>query len=334
MGRWFGYRDGYDDLCRIWMSPSIGRFYAHINESVIELRNDLLRMRQLNQSPEDFGLRVKGHPDILLITARNKMRTAHTVTEFKELVSLNGRLVETPRIHDDPGKNAINRRLAREFFQKLMDHGYALDISEFGNPIIKGVDHSLIADYLDNIVVHELNMDFQPAAIARFLRETTEPALLSWDLVIPGGSSTVAIEDLDLVYPSTGTTCQQRDVSDSKYQSLLVSRKSSRVGSRGVTREGLSLAMAQKIEREYIAKEKKNPPDTAYLIKDRSPLLLLHYLDLRRPEYKTAGPWLAFGLALPRYSEKEGSYIQYSLNKLAFQQYMGDAEVIDDDEEI
>ena len=30
MGRWFGYRDGYDDLCRVWMTEEAVAWYAHI----------------------------------------------------------------------------------------------------------------------------------------------------------------------------------------------------------------------------------------------------------------------------------------------------------------
>ena len=34
MGRWFGYRNGYDDLCRIWMPEEAVGWYADIAESV------------------------------------------------------------------------------------------------------------------------------------------------------------------------------------------------------------------------------------------------------------------------------------------------------------
>ena len=73
MGRWFGYRDGYDDLCRVWMPEEAQGWYDHIAESIDELRDELARMQSANATPRDFGLKVRGHPDMLVVTARNKM---------------------------------------------------------------------------------------------------------------------------------------------------------------------------------------------------------------------------------------------------------------------
>lgn len=44
MGRWFGYRPGYEDLCRVWMPEEAQGWYAHIAESIEELRDELARM--------------------------------------------------------------------------------------------------------------------------------------------------------------------------------------------------------------------------------------------------------------------------------------------------
>ena len=58
MGRWFGYRDKYEDLCRIWMSVDAQGWYAHIAEISQELREDLIDMTQRDLTPADFGLKV------------------------------------------------------------------------------------------------------------------------------------------------------------------------------------------------------------------------------------------------------------------------------------
>lgn len=44
MGRWFGYRPGYEDLCRIWMPREAEGWYAHVTDSIEELREELRRM--------------------------------------------------------------------------------------------------------------------------------------------------------------------------------------------------------------------------------------------------------------------------------------------------
>ncbi|MBY0577792.1 MAG: Z1 domain-containing protein, partial [Burkholderiales bacterium] len=44
MGRWFGYRPGYEDIFRIWMDKDAQDWYAHIATAVSELRRDFRRM--------------------------------------------------------------------------------------------------------------------------------------------------------------------------------------------------------------------------------------------------------------------------------------------------
>ena len=87
MGRWFGYRPDYQDLCRIWMPEEAQGWYEHVAESIEELRSELRSMEAANATPEDFGLKVRGHPDTLIVTARNKMGTgARIVSEHRPVV--------------------------------------------------------------------------------------------------------------------------------------------------------------------------------------------------------------------------------------------------------
>lgn len=90
MGRWFGYRPGYEDLPRIWMQPSLAdefRFLALVEE---EIRRDIADMEQQQVTPRELGLRVRAHPGRLAIVARNKMRHASVVE-----VSFSGKRLQT-----------------------------------------------------------------------------------------------------------------------------------------------------------------------------------------------------------------------------------------------
>ena len=92
MGRWFGYRPGYEDLCRIWMPEEASGWYEHIAESIEELSQELRIMEASNATPSEFGIKVRNHPDSLIVTARNKMGTGRPVVVN---VSLSGRFVES-----------------------------------------------------------------------------------------------------------------------------------------------------------------------------------------------------------------------------------------------
>lgn len=74
MGRWFGYRSGYLDLCRIFTSGELIKWYKYITVASEELREEFDDMKAQRKSPKNFGIKVRQHPDVLQITATNKMR--------------------------------------------------------------------------------------------------------------------------------------------------------------------------------------------------------------------------------------------------------------------
>ncbi|WP_254229067.1 hypothetical protein [Agrobacterium salinitolerans] len=72
-------------------------------------------MRQLKKSPKDFGLYVRKHPDSLLITARNKMRTG---TEVILEQTLSGCLREAYTVLTDEAANKKNYDLIEEYWKR------------------------------------------------------------------------------------------------------------------------------------------------------------------------------------------------------------------------
>lgn len=90
MGRWFGYRQGYADLCRIFTSKELISWYEHITIASEEMRRDFDYMYLLNKTPKDFGLKVRTHKFGLKITAANKFRYHH-----KMQLSYSGELEQT-----------------------------------------------------------------------------------------------------------------------------------------------------------------------------------------------------------------------------------------------
>ncbi|WP_185714997.1 Z1 domain-containing protein [Gulosibacter macacae] len=80
MGRWFGYRDGYDQLVRVWLDEEVRSWFAYTGRVVADLRREVVTMKALGQTPAQYGLRVRRHPEGLKITAANKMRHSETTT--------------------------------------------------------------------------------------------------------------------------------------------------------------------------------------------------------------------------------------------------------------
>jgi hypothetical protein len=73
MGRWFGYRMGYEDLCRLYTTDNVIKWFFHISVATEELRNTFRIMAAQGSTPAEFGLKVRTNPN-LIITSKTKMR--------------------------------------------------------------------------------------------------------------------------------------------------------------------------------------------------------------------------------------------------------------------
>ena len=79
MGRWFGYRPGYVDLCRLFTSPELNEWFRHITLASEELRDEFNYLAESGQTPEQYALKVRQHDGVLQITAINKMRNTRQI---------------------------------------------------------------------------------------------------------------------------------------------------------------------------------------------------------------------------------------------------------------
>jgi hypothetical protein len=89
MGRWFGYRDGYLDVCRLYTTTELIDWFAHIAAAGEELQLEFQHMVNVGGTPKDYGLKVRSHP-LLLVTSPVKMRNG---TELK--IAFSGNVSET-----------------------------------------------------------------------------------------------------------------------------------------------------------------------------------------------------------------------------------------------
>jgi hypothetical protein len=340
MGRWFGYRDSYADLCRLWLTVDAEHWYAHITEATEELRAEMVRMRQHKMSPREFGLKVRAHPDSIIVTARrlivtahNKMRAARTV---ERVVSVSGMGLETPRIWSDQESVRANATIVAEFLGEIQRHGVMASPSEFGTSTLlwRGVDRHVIASLLRRFRIHPRNFTFQGGELAAFLDETSAPSLQTWDVAVPFGDGAERT-----VMTGVNVRLQQRTVTKPDSHSVLVSGKRARVGSRGIEREGINPVIAKEAERAYREKhpDKKSVPDRVYRAVRPRPLLLLHAIEAEvddgtiRAPLNTHGDILfGLGLSFPIFEDSGAKKVTYKVNVVEWQN-MFNAE-IDDDE--
>jgi hypothetical protein len=345
MGRWFGYRDGYGDLCRVFLSEEAEGWYRHVADATNELKRDFSRMRRQGATPAEFGLRVRTHPDTLLITARNKMATGVDVVGEVRDISLAGRGIETARLYADKIRNDDNFNIVDHFLSNLVVVSGAPEASPHGNALIwRDVSALVVAELLNDFLVHPLNHDFQGEAIAAFLREAVERGdaqLSTWSVALP------TTGDKGPVTPALrcglAVDAKKRRVLVRQMQSLLVSGKKARVGSRADVRHGLSVDQVQAVlqaEREANP-DLKEVPEDAYRAAMNSPLLVLYLIrgvereskEMPETNYKGGLVLPALGLHFPGIKDPNAPkrYMRYRLNRIAQAELELDGDDLGDD---
>ena len=336
MGRWFGYRDGYDDLCRIWMPEEAQGWYDHIAESIDELRDELARMQSANATPRDFGLKVRSHPDTLVVTARNKMGTGQTHTV---LIGLANRFVETALLDRDRATLEANLRAAVRLAddmrhkRKAPENGEALS----GGRLVRDVSVEMVDTFLGAFRNHPGSPATESDPVRRYIQLRSEDELDRWDVLFAGiqRRSDKSLISNDLGFP---LVCQRRGAGKRSDRWTLMVTNKQRVSTRGITRVGLTDAQIREAENDYRAKNPPSPggttnyPDWIYGRVRNKPLLVIHLLAIGKDEDDLSQdtPVVAWSISFPGTKHRE-SRVEYVVNTTWYQEHYGDDDADDDE---
>ncbi|GAA3442422.1 Z1 domain-containing protein [Planomonospora venezuelensis] len=188
MGRWFGYRTGFEDLPRIWMTPSLSAAFRHLATVEHEMRDDIDRYQRENLTPTQVAVRIRTHPS-LRITA--KMGAAQPA-----FISYAGRRLQTRYFrHRDSEWLDGNRQAAENLVQEAVRHGRLEDVG--GARLIRDVPVSLVKTFLTRYQIHEDSPDLEPELMVKYIdRQLTSdpPSLATWSVAIvigEGGAATL-----------------------------------------------------------------------------------------------------------------------------------------------
>lgn len=200
MGRWFGYRNGYADLCRLYTSSQLTRWYRHITVANEELRRELDDMADLNATPETYGLKVRTHPDGLLITAMNKMRNSE-----KRTVTYAGKLVQVTRFYKDNPCNQANIRFVNDWLMKLEPPKEPIVVRN--NYLWRNVESDRIIEFLQNVTIHSSCFSASPKIVSQYIQSQVEDGeLINWTVALVSTSSgeqaTIAGKEIGLSWRS------------------------------------------------------------------------------------------------------------------------------------
>ena len=319
MGRWFGYRKNYDDLCTIWMDEDNIEWYRHISEATDELRREVKRMRDIGATPLDFGLRVRNDSDTLLVTARNKMRTSKEITKN---ISLSGEYIETPKLYKDYNKNKQNLTSVQTLINDINNKN--INIERFGNALgYKDVEKDIIARLLKSLNVSYANIKFDPISISDFINNYNGNELKKWDVVFISGNSS---KEYEIINKNTIRLVERNYII--KKDLIQISGAKNRLGGASDSKFGLTENEFNIIKEKFYSQpensNKKTIPQKAYFsnIKDRNPLLIIYLIELKdeqtdiNEEFR-GDPIVGLGIGIPILSDEKTKYAHYQLNKIA-----------------
>jgi len=113
MGRWFGYRSSYIDVCRLYTTEGLLEWFAHLAIADGELRKEFDYMEASGSDPRKFGLRVRSHP-AMLVTSKVKMRDGEQMR-----LSYAGDISETIIFDSSDGQIGDNLTVTESWLQSL-----------------------------------------------------------------------------------------------------------------------------------------------------------------------------------------------------------------------
>jgi hypothetical protein len=183
MGRWFGYREDYVDLPRMWMTEELARYFYYLATVEQEIRDDINLYDDQGMTPLEFGVRVRTHPD-LSITSELKMQ--HAVPAE---VSYNGMRRQTPTFrHKDSVWLGQNLEAARKLVKRITARGVERGSVRSSSIVFHDIPAEDILAFID-----EYNFHKSPGSLLRrdlikgYIEDQNAGGeLLRWNVVIKG----------------------------------------------------------------------------------------------------------------------------------------------------
>lgn len=207
MGRWFGYRPGYEDLPRIWMQAGLDEDYRFLALVEEELRQEIEHLERMNVPPRQLGVRVRAHPGRLAIVAKNKMGSASKV-----MVNYSGTRLQTFifDVSDEPVQNAPdgalthNLDMTRRFVEDVDARYPFARIDGVERWIARGVPASLVRGFIETYSFHPDQMTMNQEHMSGWINRSAKDTF--WNVVVMGssgsrrslGGAAASVEDVHL----------------------------------------------------------------------------------------------------------------------------------------
>lgn len=335
------------------MDPEVQEWFSHVANVIGELRMEIRRMHANRQPPSRFGMRVRSHPDALIVTALNKMRNAQ---EVEVDISYSACGAETPFLPRDTEISKRNLALVNQFLSGLAPAEMIKNKCFWRN-----VPASQIAAFLGNLDISSMNMPFMPdingrdRPILSFIGGNGVEKLAKWDICLPQGEGT-PISELSIRSLDGSVRCispRKRQFEKVRAGADYLKLNKQRVGEIADETVDLSHDDIENAKIEWDKERATDPkkgetiPGSVYRRYRKRPLLTIHLIEPRDPadgsKHKErmmpaaeigSRVLVAIGLSFPKFEDgNKDARVPYRLNKVALRSMGLLTDQEDDDDE-
>jgi hypothetical protein len=300
MGRWFGYRPGYVDLCRLFTSRELNEWFCHITLASEELRSEFEYMSDVaGSTPEQYALRVRTHPGVLQISASNKIRRAVHVD-----ISWAGRLVESYQLQKSPNIVRSNLEATNNLIKSLPSNFAIKD-----NHILwKNISSDIVKPFFQTFKVGENLKKVDPTNLLSFIDISNKSGeLTSWNLAIRFK------KDAEFNYPISsingitqiGCIVRTSDPEKNDNNNLNI-RKNHIISPKDeffdltVEEYQMALERTKEINKDYKNDYPKGEIVRNEIRKPTTALLILYFLNPEKAGYSGSEPIVGFAVSFPK----------------------------------
>lgn len=316
MGRWFGYREKYLDVCRLFTTEELRSWFAHIASAIEELRMEFDYIYSVGGTPRDYGLKVRSHP-ALLVTSAVKMRSG---TPMK--LSYAGDISETI-IFDRSARQILSNEEAA--FGLVSSLGKPSSGSNVGGYLWTGVPVESVLAFLQKFRSHADAIRADTRLLSRYIAaQNLNDELVSWSVLVTSSSRTKKKWERfdDLKFGAVGLTEREPDVNARDRYSIrrLVNPADEW---RDLTPEQLERAKATTVELWNASKRKSKSPTPPEQPSGRAVrmarnkaqgLLILYALDSTAADLPPNPPVIGVALSFP--TSESAREIEYVVNNV------------------
>jgi hypothetical protein len=282
MGRWFGYRPGYLDCCKLFTTADSFEKFDQCTWTIEELEEEFRMLSKAKKKPKDYATKVLTHPGALTIT-----RPAILKNTIVEKWSFEDKLIQTTDLLINRNSIETSWNNFKSVYEKYKDRFH---FNDFRKSIILETDINGLEDFL---ISQSTFVDFPTDSILRFIKKCNEfDKLTNWTIAIKTTGSTdnyIYKEETD--FAEDIQLIKRSSKENGKYFDLLKEKNIFKVsgGSSNILSGGRDMSMTLeesdvlKIEQEFKAKFNKNAPEKAFREKMKATdgLLVVFLMDLR-----------------------------------------------------